>query len=127
MAAEDIVEDLLRENATAIQIYRPSFATPENIDAMRFWVKKELDNIQASFSDTDETFKQLAEALDDVIVRVRAALEGTIETVDEISDQLPVPPVTIPPATTGVRVFRQEVDPVLSATVDPGDIWMEEY
>jgi len=127
MAAEDIVDNLLRENATAIQIYRPGFATPENVPEMRFWIKKELDNIQSSFSDTDAVVKELADAIDDVIVRVKAAFEGTFETVDDIADQLPVPPTTSPSPTAGVRVFRQEIDPVLSATVSAADIWLEEY
>lgn len=99
MAAEDIIEDILRENYTAIQIYRPSFATPQNMDAMRFWVKKELDNIQASFSTTDEVVKQLATALDDVIVRVRDVLIDNRDTVQDIEDELSLPTPTPPPVT----------------------------
>src|SRR5210317_1311069 len=59
----DIVDRLLRNDTTAISLYRPGFATPEDIPSMRFWVQGELDSIQNGFSSTDEVVKLIAKVL----------------------------------------------------------------
>lgn len=57
------VEDLTSANNSAVVVYRATFATPQDIPSMRFWLQGELDRIQTGFFSTDEAVKTLADAV----------------------------------------------------------------
>jgi hypothetical protein len=119
MAAEDIVARLLREDSTSIEFYRPTFATPETVESVRFWVQNELDSIQRGFASTDEVVKLLAE------VSKGATAPGTPGTPGAVGPQGPKGDKGDkgdPGTTTGRQVYVSVSDPGIAVE---GDIWVK--
>lgn len=95
------------KQASLIEVYRADFATPENFESMRFWIKGELDRIQSGFFSTDEKLKEL---------------------VDQIGDSSGQECVECPQGDTGpkgdagegITVYQQTTEP---ASASPGDVW----
>lgn len=93
---------------TAVEMYRASLATPETLDAMRFWVQNELKRIQQGFRSADERIRDLGDA---------EGVEG------------PEGPQGITGATgadgedgRGIMVFQQSFTPSETESM-PGDVW----
>jgi hypothetical protein len=68
--AIDTIARLLRDDTSAIELYRADFATPQTLEAMRFWAQTELNRIQSGFSSTDDVVRLLAKALSEVIASI---------------------------------------------------------
>jgi hypothetical protein len=126
MAAEDIVASLLREDSTSIEFYRPTFATPQDVESIRFWVQHELDSIQRGFASTDEVVKLLAEVSNELISRLTDATGG------EGSQGIPGVPGPAGPQgekgdpgddASGRQVYVSSSDPAFSSV--EGDIWIK--
>ena len=128
MAAEDIVARLLREDSTSIEFYRPTFATPETVESVRFWVQNELDSIQRGFASTDEVVKLLAEVSNELISRLTDAgttAPGTPGTPGAVGPQGPKGDKGDkgdPGTTTGRQVYVSVSDPGIAVE---GDIWVK--
>ena len=113
-AALTTLARLNRDDTSAIELYRADWATPQDLEAMRFWAQGELNRIQSGFSSTDEVIKILSGILGDII--------GKIDNVEgsegEKGDQGP-------PGEAGraSRVFQQPNDPGCQAFA--GDFWIK--
>lgn len=112
-AALTTLARLNRENTSAIELYRADWATPETLEAMRFWAQGELNRIQSGFASTDEVIRTLSGILRDILSDLDA-VEGTP------GPQGP----SGPQGESGrvPRVFEQPTDP--AAQAEPGDFWI---
>lgn len=101
----------LTTDQSAIQLYRANFATPESIEALRFWAQGEYDRIQAGFISTDEVVKLLA-----------AVLSEVIDAIDEIDGggTAPCEPCEDGQDGRGVHTFTQKLEPT---GAQAGDVW----
>ena len=66
------VNSLLRSNVSAIKLYRANFATPQELEAMRFWAQSEYRRIQDMGASTDQVIKLIAGVLQDLIDAIEA-------------------------------------------------------
>jgi hypothetical protein len=105
---------LTRENSSAIALYRADWATPENLEAMRFWAQGELNRIQTGFASTDEVIRTLSGILRDILGGLDE-IEGAQGPAGPKGSQ--GEPGRVP------RVFEQPTDP--AAQAEPGDFWIK--
>jgi hypothetical protein len=75
-AAVRTVASLLSDNNSAIELYRANFATPQDLDGMRFWAQGEYNRIQSGFASTDSVVKLIARVLQDLISAIDEAEGG---------------------------------------------------
>jgi hypothetical protein len=68
------VANLLNDNNSAIELYKANFATPQDLEAMRFWAQGEYNRIQSGFASTDNVVKLIARVLQDLI----SAIDETV-------------------------------------------------
>ena len=120
-SAEDIVASLLREDSTAIEFYRPTFATPQDVESIRFWVQNELDSIQRGFSSTDDVVKQLAEAISNLVDRIVA--EGGTGSQGPKGDRGDKGDPG--DDASGRQVYVSYNDPLAAGLAVEGDIWVK--
>ena len=93
---------------TAIEVYKADFATPDNIEGLRFWLQGELNRIQAGFISTDEVLKLIASAILD---------DGGEGTEGPIGPQGPAGE-----DGRSIQVYQQQNEP---ADAIAGDIWFK--
>ena len=79
-AAVQAVANLLNDRNSAIELYKANFATPQNLEAMRFWAQGEYNRIQSGFASTDSVVKLIAGVLQDLIAAIDETEAGTGET-----------------------------------------------
>ena len=58
---------LLSTDKAAIEVYIANFATPQTLEAMRFWVQGELNRVQKGFTSTDTVVKLIATVVRNII------------------------------------------------------------
>lgn len=106
--------NLNRDDSSAIELYRANFATPQDLEAMRFWAQGELNRIQSGFASTDEVIKTLSGILRDILSQLDA-VEGQEGEKGETGAK----------GDSGrtVQVFQQSNDPGLQAL--EGDFWIK--
>jgi hypothetical protein len=130
---EALIERLIRDDSTAIEFYRPTFATPESVESVRFWVQHELDSIQRGFSSTDEAVKQLAVIASGLLARIGEAtggagtpgapgVPGTPGTPGATGPQGPKGDKGDPGESTGRQVYISVSDPGVAVE---GDVWVK--
>jgi hypothetical protein len=78
-AAVQTVANLLNDNNSAIELYKANFATPQDLEAMRFWAQGEYNRIQSGFASTDSVVKLLAGVLQELIAAIGETEAGTGE------------------------------------------------
>jgi hypothetical protein len=78
-AAVQSVANLLNDNNSAIELYKANFATPQDLEAMRFWAQGEYNRIQSGFASTDNVVKLIARVLQDLISAIDETEAGTGE------------------------------------------------
>ena len=76
-AAVRTVANLLNDHNSAIELYRANFATPQDLEAMRFWAQGEYNRIQSGFASTDSVVKLIAGVLQNLIEAINEADGGT--------------------------------------------------
>jgi hypothetical protein len=84
-AAVQAVANLLSDNNSAIELYKANFATPQDLEGMRFWAQGEYNRIQSGFASTDSVVKLIAGVLQDLI-------EAIDDTVSEGGTEGPAGP-----------------------------------
>lgn len=103
---------LANTQQNAIEVYKADFATPSELDAMRFWLQKELNRVQGGFISTDEAVKILASEL---LTLSEGGTQGPagVRGRDGANGA----------AGRSVTVYQQEAEP---SGANPGDIWLVE-
>lgn len=103
---------LANPQQNAIEVYKADFATPSDLDAMRFWLQKELNRIQFTSISIDEAVKIIATqllALADGGTQGPAGANGT-----DGADGAP---------GRSVSVFKSNASSEPAAAL-PGDVWI---
>ena len=67
------VTRLLDDDNSAIELYKANFATPQDLEGMRFWAQGEYNRIQSGFASTDTAFRLIAGVLQDLIAAIDEA------------------------------------------------------
>ena len=113
----DTLAVLQNPNSSAIQLYRAKFATPETLEQARFWVQRELDDIQTGFASTDEVVRVLAGLIEKIVVGIGTEAEdGGLQ-----GPEGPQGPQGPPGEGSGSNVYTQVQQPSGSE----GDIWLK--
>ena len=117
-AAVQAVANLLNDNISAIELYKANFATPQDLEGMRFWAQGEHNRIQSGFASTDSVVKLIAGVLQDLIEAIDAA---------EIGDCTCEDGATGPPGPRGVpgEDGQDGVDAVASDLIDDDYIYSD--
>lgn len=105
---------LNREDSSAIELYRADWATPKDLEAMRFWAQGELNRIQSGFSSTNEVIRTLSGILRDILSQLDAVEGAEGEKGDDGAQGEP---------GRSVQVFQQSNDPGSQAL--EGDFWIK--
>ena len=115
--------NLQREGGSAIQLYRARYASPEDVESVRFWVQNELDKIQAGFSSADEVVTILAKGLQQVIGALDLSpADGSSGSPLQGPEGPQGPPGPEGPPGSGRQVYQQLDQPVGASE---GDIWLQ--
>lgn len=112
------VANLLADNRSAIELYKANFATPQDLEGMRFWAQGEYNRIQSGFASTDTAVKLIAGVLQDLIDALDEAGiggGGGEDGTDGVDGQ----------DGRGIRVFQQNPVPSEGQS-EPGDVWFVE-
>ena len=115
-AALETISRLLNADSPAIELYRADYATPQTLEAMRFWAQGEYNRIQSGFASADAVVRLISGALQDVIQAIDGEIGGSGEQ-GPAGVQGPSGP-----AGRGVMTFYQTGQPTEQDS-EPGDVW----
>ncbi len=113
----DTLKVLQNPNSSAIQLYRAKFATPQTLEQARFWVQRELDDIQSGFASTDEVVRVLAGLIEKIVTGISTeAEEGGLQ-----GPAGPQGPQGPPGEGSSGKVYTQKQQPA----GNEGDVWLK--